>query len=95
MSTRSKLAAFILFVSVIVSFGSAQSVGEPLSPFLPGSLGESAGLRHLEDLKSLAADQGHIVVRVASGGISYRVFVLDDSDETMRIKSIHGPYTSQ
>jgi beta-lactamase superfamily II metal-dependent hydrolase len=57
--------------------------------------GESAGLRHLEDLKSLAADQGHIVVRVAAGGMSYRVFVLDDSDETMRIKSIHGTYTSQ
>jgi hypothetical protein len=46
-------------------------------------------------LKSLAADQGHIVMRVAPGGMSYRVFVLDDSDETMRIKSIHGPYTSQ
>jgi hypothetical protein len=40
------------------------------------------------------ADQGHIVVRVAAGGMSYRVFVLDDSDETMRIKSVHGPYTS-
>jgi len=57
--------------------------------------GESAGLRHLEDLKSLAADQGHVVVRVAPGGLSYRVFVLDDSDETMRIKSIHGPYTAR
>jgi hypothetical protein len=57
--------------------------------------GEAAGLRHLEDLKSLAADQGHIVVRVAAGGMSYRVFVLVDSDETMRIKSVHGPYTSQ
>ena len=57
--------------------------------------GESAGLPHLDDLKSLAADRGHIVVRVAAGGMSYRVFVLDDSDETMRIKSIHGPYTSQ
>jgi hypothetical protein len=57
--------------------------------------GESVGLRHLEELKSLAADQGHIVVRVASGGMSYRVFVLADSDETMRITSIHGPYASQ
>jgi glyoxylase-like metal-dependent hydrolase (beta-lactamase superfamily II) len=57
--------------------------------------GESAGLQHLENLKSLAADQGHIVVRVAPGGMSYRVFVLVDSDETMRIKSIHGPYSSQ
>ena len=57
--------------------------------------GDAVGLRHLEDLKTLAADQGHILVRVAAGGTSYRVFVLVDADETMRIKSIHGPYTSQ
>jgi phosphoribosyl 1,2-cyclic phosphodiesterase len=38
MSIRSTFAAFTLFVSVIVSFGFAQSVGEPLSPFSPGNL---------------------------------------------------------
>ena len=38
MWTRSKLVAFTLFLSVMVSLGSAQSVGEPLSPFSPGSL---------------------------------------------------------
>jgi hypothetical protein len=57
--------------------------------------GEAVGLKHLEDLKSLAADQGHIVVRVAPGGESYRIIVLDDRDEKMTIRSVHGPYSSR
>jgi len=42
-----------------------------------------------------ASTQGHVVIRVARGGASYRVFVLDDSDEAMRVKAVFGPYTSQ
>jgi hypothetical protein len=42
---------------------------------------------------NLTSEHGHIVVRVARDG-TYRVFVLDDSAETYRVKSIHGPYTS-
>ncbi len=38
---------------------------------------------------------GHIVVRVAPGGESYYVYVLDDTDMIYRVKSIHGPYTSK
>lgn len=57
--------------------------------------GEEAGRKHLEDLKGLAASQGHIVVRVVPGGASYSVFVLDDSDESRRVRSIHGPYASR
>lgn len=38
--------------------------------------------------------QGHVVVRVADGGASYRVFVLDDGDEGMRVKGAFGPYAS-
>jgi hypothetical protein len=57
--------------------------------------GEQGALRHIADLERLAATQGHIVVRVAPGGESFTVFVLDDSAETFRIKSIHGPYTPQ
>lgn len=45
----------------------------------------------LDDAKS---SQGHVVIRVAPGGGSYRVFVLDDSDERMRIKAVFGPYRS-
>ena len=43
----------------------------------------------------LKSDSGHVVVRVANGGDTYRVFVLDDRDEQLKIKSIHGPYTSR
>lgn len=57
--------------------------------------GDDVGRRHVDALKGLAADQGHIVVRVAPGGASYRVLVLDDSDESQRVRSVHGPYTSR
>jgi len=45
----------------------------------------------LGDAKS---SQGHVVIRVAPGGDSYRVFVIDDGDERMRIKAVFGPYQS-
>ena len=48
-----------------------------------------------EMLNRLKSDSGHIVVRVANGGDSYRVFVLDDRDEQLKIKSIHGPYMAR
>lgn len=37
---------------------------------------------------------GHIVIRVQHDG-SYMVYVLDDNDESYRVKSIHGPYRSR
>ncbi len=43
-------------------------------------------------LGQLKSDQGHIVVRVAPGGNSYKVIVLDDSVENGKVKSVHGPY---
>jgi beta-lactamase superfamily II metal-dependent hydrolase len=58
--------------------------------------GETAGRRHIEDLKTaIAAHQGHVIVRVAPGGRSYDVIVLTDADESRRIVSVHGPYTSR
>ena len=38
---------------------------------------------------------GHIVVRVAPGGGSYQVIVLDDTTTERLVKSIHGPYESR
>ena len=35
------------------------------------------------------APAGHVVVRVAPGGASYRIFVLDDTDESMRVKAVY------
>lgn len=43
----------------------------------------------------LKADHGHIVVRVAPGGASYQVFVLDEMAEDYRVLSVHGPYDSK
>jgi beta-lactamase superfamily II metal-dependent hydrolase len=46
-------------------------------------------------LDQLASAQGHVVVRVAPGGASYRVIVLDDAAETYAVKAVHGPYDSR
>jgi len=53
------------------------------------------GPRHIAELEKLTATQGHIVIRVAPGGKTYTVFVLDDSAESFRILSIHGAYESR
>jgi beta-lactamase superfamily II metal-dependent hydrolase len=43
----------------------------------------------------LKADHGHIVVRVAPGGSSYRVFVLDDATEARTVLGVFGPYDAR
>lgn len=40
----------------------------------------------------LAADHGHVVVRVAPGGATYRVFVLDDRSAGRHVVKTLGPY---
>jgi len=57
--------------------------------------GENIARQYAEELmEELAADQGHIVIRVKPGGSQYKIFVLDDSNETYTITSVHGPYNS-
>ncbi|MBD2704614.1 hypothetical protein IC229_28510 [Spirosoma sp. BT702] len=48
-----------------------------------------------ELLNRLKSDKGHIVVRVATGGTTYQVITLDDSNETFTIKTVFGPYTAR
>jgi beta-lactamase superfamily II metal-dependent hydrolase len=63
----------------------------PRDVFMTNTMPETvivAGSR-IEEMKS---GQGHIVIRVAKGGGSFRIFILDDSEESFRIKSVHGPY---
>jgi beta-lactamase superfamily II metal-dependent hydrolase len=43
-------------------------------------------------LDRLASSQGHIVIRVAPGGASYQVIILDDAAETYRVKAVFGPW---
>jgi len=44
-------------------------------------------------LGRLKSQQGHIVIRVNPGGNDFMIYILDDSTENYRIKSINGPYT--
>ncbi len=46
-------------------------------------------------IDKLASQQGHIVVRVNPGGEDYMIYILDDSAENFKIKSIHGVYTCE
>ncbi len=46
-------------------------------------------------LERLLSDQGHIVIRVQPGGGEYSAIILEDSDESMRVKAVHGPYSSR
>lgn len=45
--------------------------------------------------KNYKSMQGHIVIRVAPGGGSYRVMILDDSQADLRVKDEFGPYESR
>lgn len=46
---------------------------------------------HVDRIKT---PTGHIVVRVKPGGGEFFVYVLEDTDETYRIKAVYGPYQS-
>ena len=43
----------------------------------------------------VASSHGHVVVRVEPGGARYWVLVLDDTAETYKILSVHGPYAAE
>jgi len=52
-----------------------------------GRLGDSA--------KEIIDQHGHIVVRVAPGGDTYTIYVLDATNEAQIVKAIFGPYQSR
>ncbi len=45
--------------------------------------------------RAARSSQGHVVIRVAEGGARFSVFVLEDEDESMRVKAVFGPYASR
>jgi beta-lactamase superfamily II metal-dependent hydrolase len=49
----------------------------------------------IKGLDKLASDRGHIVLRVARGGRSFRVVIVDDTSESYRVTKIFGPYRSR
>jgi len=44
-------------------------------------------------LKDMRSTLGHVVVRVAADGLTYKIFVVDSTTEHGAVKSTHGPYT--
>lgn len=46
-------------------------------------------------LEGLAANQGHIVIRVEPGGHHYHVIVLEDHSPRRHVLTVHGPYESR
>lgn len=61
----------------------------------PYAFPEEVVQRYVDAFREMASVQGHVVVRVAPGGRTYELIVLDDRTEGFRIKSTHGPYTSR
>ena len=43
----------------------------------------------------LYKDGGHIVVKAYDKGRSYKVYILDSSDEDMTVKAVYGPYSAE
>jgi hypothetical protein len=53
-----------------------------------------ANRKAIKGIDKLASDAGHIVLRVASGGDTFRVVIVDDSSESWRVIKVFGPYPS-
>jgi len=49
----------------------------------------------IKSIDRLASDAGHIVLRVAPGGESFRVVIVDDRSESHRVAKTFGPYPSR
>ena len=51
--------------------------------------------RYAEATGRMASHNGHVVIRVEKGGARFRVYVLDDTDYSYRIRQIDGPFKSK
>ena len=61
---------------------------------LATSLVPAAELADARLSDKMLSQQGHVVIRVAPGGRSYEVMVLDDAEEQGKVKGRFGPYLS-
>ena len=53
---------------------------------------EAQQTKHSDVYSQAAGINGHVVIRVAPGGETYTVYMLDDTDFNYTVKSIDGPY---
>lgn len=49
----------------------------------------------ISGIDRMASSNGHIVIRVAPGGGEYRVIIVEDGNESHRVKRVFGPYQSR
>jgi hypothetical protein len=80
--------------SVLARMMSKWSYPGPRDVFITNMMKEThvvVGTR-IDEMKST---QGHIVIRVQPGGDNFMIYILDDSEENFRIKSVHGPYVCE
>jgi beta-lactamase superfamily II metal-dependent hydrolase len=70
-------------------------VWEGRRPNMVTLFGEEETSWLIDRIEGAAASRGHMVVRVDPGGETYRVFVLEDGDETRTLLSVHGPYRAR
>jgi hypothetical protein len=54
-----------------------------------------ANRQAIAGIDKLASRAGHIVLRVAPGGDSFRVVIVDDTSESHRVTKTFGPYPSR
>jgi len=45
-----------------------------------------------DQVKKLTGDGGHVVIKVEPGGEKYRVYLVNETDETFTVKSVYGPF---
>lgn len=57
--------------------------------------GEAETVWLLEQIGKVAANQGHVLLRVQPGGAEYHLIMLDDSRPDGKVLSVHGPYRSR
>ena len=80
-------------LSTLANLYSTELYAEPRDVFSLG-LHPAAELACDRFAGRLKSRQGHVVVRVEPGGDAYRVMVVEDGDESGRVKAVFGPYTS-
>jgi hypothetical protein len=80
-------------LSTLANLYSTELYGGPRDVFSLG-LHRAAALACDRFADRLKSRQGHVVVRVEPGGDAYRVYVIEDGDESGRVKASFGPYVS-
>jgi hypothetical protein len=78
-------------MSTLANLYSMQLYAGPRDVFSVG-LHEAAALTTARFSDLLKSRDGHVLVRVSAPGDAYRVIVLDDMDESDRVKAVFGPY---